>query len=105
MHDPFPARYRLLAVTTYSTYSRKLEHPDQDCKLYLIPASDPAFIPSDWEAWPVYQQSIVRALKPFPEAFRAAVVALEQKRQDLKGLQNRDVPLGVEPNWASVYRK
>ena len=98
MHDPFPSGYRLLPRTTYSTYSRTLQNPDQDCKLYLIPSTDPADIPSDWEAWPVHQQIIVQALKPFPEAFSAAVAAVHEKREDLKGFQNRDVPVGIEPN-------
>ncbi len=105
MHDTFPPRYRLLPVTTYSAYSRNVQHPDQDCKLYLIPSTDPAFISSDWEAWPVYQQTIIHALQNFPEAHRAAIEAVEQKRQDLKVYQNRDVPVGIQPNWTSIYQK
>ncbi len=62
MHDPFPPRYRLLAVTTYSAYSRDAQHPDQDCQLYLIPSTNPSFIPSVGKPSPFFSKPNIHVL-------------------------------------------
>jgi hypothetical protein len=73
------------------------EASDGTYEIRLIRAEDPAYIPSDLEAWPIYYQAILSALLAHPEAQTAAVAAIRETRHRLTGLQNADVPPGTMP--------
>ena len=66
-------------------------------RFHLVSSQDPAYIPADFDAWPIYYKCIVDALDPFPDAHDAAVVAVKAKMQELKGLENRDIPPNSRP--------
>lgn len=81
-----------------SNFSRpRREASDGTYEIRLIHSQDPAYIPSDLEAWPIYYQAILNVLLAHPEAQAAAVAAIRQTRLKLTGLQNIDVPPGSMP--------
>ncbi len=92
------SRYQLLSGVTYSAFSRPhREQPDGTYQIHLVKAQDPAYIPSDLEAWPIYYQAILNILLKHPDAHDAAIEAIHQTRRDLTGLENRDAPPGTMP--------
>jgi hypothetical protein len=91
--------YTLLAETTYSALSRPRKDLESSYKIYFVDAKDPAFIPDDFEAWPLYHQRILQILRKHPDVLREAVRATDELREELKGLENRDVPPGYNPIW------
>ena len=91
-------RYHLLPGLTYSAFSRpRREQPDGTYQIHLIKSQNPAYIPSDLEAWPIYYEAIQEALVNFPDAHAAAIEAIQATRKTLVGLENLDVPPGTMP--------
>jgi hypothetical protein len=88
------ACYDLLPdATTNSRYSRpRHEHPDGSYEIHLVKADDPGYIPGDIELWPIFHSRILQAIRPFPDATRAAHDAYLQVLKDHTGRKNRDVP-------------
>ena len=88
--------YRLLPVPTYSAFS----HPhrkDPSYQIHLIKADDPAYIPDDFEVWPIFYQTILKVLVKYPDIHDEAVEAVRKTSEELKGLQNRAIPPGTGP--------
>jgi hypothetical protein len=50
----------------FSPYALDPDTPESDYEIHLIRTHDPASIPPDNEAWPLYYQVIVDALDPLP---------------------------------------
>ena len=77
------------ATHHFSLYALNPDTPDADYEIHLIRAADPAYIPPDNEAWPLYYQVIADALKPFPDAeiaVRQAVTLFIQAIQGRRAL-------------------
>ena len=92
------SRYHLLPGLTYSAFSRpRREQPDGTYEIHLVKSTNPAYIPSDLEAWPIYYEAIQEALVNYPDAHDAAIEAIRETRKKLIGLENLDVPPGTMP--------
>ncbi len=85
-------RNEFRADVTYSVYSLPRAAADATYKIHLVKSEDPAYIPSDLEAWPIYYQAIHDVLRRHPAAHDAAIEAIRQTRKELAGLENRDAP-------------
>ena len=89
------SRYHLLPGLTYSAFSRpRREQPDGTDQIHLVKSQNPAYIPSDLEAWPIYYEAIQETLVNYPDA---AIEAIRETRKKLAGLENLDVPPGTMP--------
>ena len=87
------SRYQLLSLPTYSAFSRPYrDRPDGTYEIHLVKSQNPAYIPSDLEAWPIYYQAIIDVLMAHPEAQASALQAIRDTRQKLAGLENLDAP-------------
>ena len=92
------SRHALRETTTYSRYSHpRRDHEDGTYEIHLIKASDPAYIPEDAEAWPLYYRAIINTLCAHPDIHRQCIAAVENTRAELQGRQNRDIPPGTRP--------
>ena len=92
------SRYQLLSLPTYSAFSRPYrEKPDGTYEVRLIKSTDPAYIPSDLEGWPIYYQAVHDVLLQHPAAHTAAVEAIRRTRKELTGFENLDAPPGSMP--------
>ena len=92
------SRYHLLPGLTYSAFSRpRREQPDGTYEIHLVKSQNPAYIPSDLEAWPIYYEAIQETLVNYPDAHDAAIEAIRETRKKLIGLENLDVPPGTMP--------
>ena len=92
------SRYHLLPGLTYSAFSRpRREQPDGTYQIHLVKSQNPAYIPSDLEAWPIYYEAILETLVNYPDAHDAAIEAIRETRKKLAGLENLDVPPGTMP--------
>ena len=92
------SRYHLLPGLTYSAFSRpRREQPDGTYQIHLVKSQNPAYIPSDLEAWPIYYEAIQETLVNYPDAHDAAIEAIRETRKKLAGLENLDVPPGTMP--------
>ena len=61
------SRYHLLPSLTYSAFSRpRREQPDGTYQIHLVKSQNPAYIPSDLEAWPIYYEAILETLVNYP---------------------------------------
>ena len=90
--------YHLLPGLTYSAFSRpRREQPDGTYQIHLVKSQNPAYIPSDLEAWPIYYDAILETLVNHPDAHDAAIEAIRETRKKLAGLENLDVPPGTMP--------
>jgi hypothetical protein len=58
-----------------------------DHQVILVPA-DSTYSPKEEELWPIINHGIQSALKPFPEAHRAVMVAVHQGLNDYRGWRN-----------------
>ena len=84
------SRYHLLPGLTYSAFSRpRREQPDGTYQIHLVKSQNPAYIPSDLEAWPIYYEAIQETLVNYPDA---AIEAIRETRKKLAGLENLDSP-------------
>ncbi len=92
-------RHHLQPTAIHSLFSSLPPAPEAGYQIHLVPADDPAYLPADFEVWPIYYRTIVSALRQFPEAHDATVEAVRRKRQELQGLQNRDIPPGSRPRY------
>lgn len=92
-------RHQLQVTPTDSLFAPVLAGPDAAYRIHLVAANDPAYLPADFEVWPIYYRSIVETLRRFPDAHDATVEAVRQKREELRGLQNREIPPGSRPRY------
>jgi hypothetical protein len=69
----------------FSLYALDPDTPQSDYEIHLIKTHDPAYIPPDNEAWPLYYQVIVDALNAFPEAHHAVQNAVTDFVEKIKG--------------------
>jgi hypothetical protein len=90
--------YCLKPVPTHSALSRAAIAPERSYAIHFVTADDPAYIPHDFEVWPLYHPAITEVLSYHPEAHDAAVEAVKRLRLELRGLQNRDLPPGTRPS-------
>ena len=82
------------AAITFSVYSLPCAAANATYRIHLVKSEDPAYIPSDLEAWPIYYQAIHDVLRLHPAAHDAAIEAIRATRKELAGLENRDDPPG-----------
>ena len=68
-------RTQFRADVTYSIYSPPRAAADATYKIHLVKSEDPAYIPSDLEAWPIFYQAIHDVLRQHPAAHNAAILA------------------------------
>lgn len=99
MLNRFIHQLQFVPGSTYSLFSSPPSGPEASYQIHLVASTDPAYIPEDFEAWPIYYHTIVDTLRQFPEAHDATVEAVRQKRQELKGLENRKIPPGTRPRF------
>ena len=92
------SRYRPSAEAAMS-FSIPVTASNGDYQIHLVSSQDPAYIPEDFEVWPIYYRCIVDTLRQFPDAHDATVEAVRRKRDELKGLENRDIPPRSRPRW------
>jgi hypothetical protein len=83
------ACYQLRSRTELSIYSSLLPQHDGDYEIHLVKASDPRYIPDDFEIWPIYQQAILAAIEKFPAASDAAYEAYLKVQKEYEGRKNR----------------
>ena len=97
---PYQPIYRnqLAANPTYSAFSRSPQSEGSTYSIHLVKADDPAYIPGDFEVWPIYSQAIIEVLREHPAILDAAVEAVKKASEQLRGLQNRDIPPGTRPS-------
>ena len=89
------SRYHVLPGLTYSAFSRpRREQPDGTYQSHLVTFQNPAYSPSDLEAWPIYYEAIQEILVNYPDA---AIEAIRETRKKLAGLENLDVSPGTMP--------
>lgn len=69
----------------FSVYGLDPETPSEDYEIHLVRTADPAYLPPDSEAWPLYYQATIQALKAFPEAFQAARSAVSLVCEQIRG--------------------
>ena len=69
----------------FSPYGLDPDTPEADYEVHLIRTHDPAYIPPDSEAWPLYYQVIVDALRAFPDAERSVRRAVTMFVEKIKG--------------------
>jgi len=55
--------YHLLAGSTHSLFSSLSPAADAGYQIHLVAAADPAYLPADFEVWPIYHRTIVSALR------------------------------------------
>ena len=89
----------LIYRPTYSLFSRHHAPADATYAIHLVKADDPAYIPSDFEVWPLYSQAILEVLREHPAIHDAAVAAVKRASEELRGLQNRAIPPGTATRW------
>jgi hypothetical protein len=85
----------------FSLYALDPDTPESDYEIHLIKTHDPAYIPPDNEAWPLYYQVIVDALEAFPEAHksvRRAVTVFVEKIKGRRALLPRAPHSARHPN-------
>ena len=90
-------RNQLTASDNYSAFSQPNQSTDSTYSIHLVKAEDPAYIPNDFEVWPLFSQAIIEAFKNYPDMLNVAVDAVKRTKQELRGLQNRDIPPGTRP--------
>ena len=90
-------RNQLTTGDNYSAFSRPHQSADSTYSIHLVKAEDPAYIPGDFEVWPLFSQAIIEAFKDRPDMLNVAVDAVKKTKQELRGLQNRDIPPGTRP--------
>jgi len=96
MLDQFVQPNHLRSTVTYSAVSRVHEPSGDTYEIHLVKAGDPEYIPRDLEVWPIYHQTILTALTAFPEAHQAAIAAVRQTQQRIKGHRNAALPPGTK---------
>lgn len=69
----------------FSCFGLDPDTPAEDYQIRLIRASDPAYLPPDSEAWPLYYQAAVECLKAFPAALQAVRNAVEAQIEQIRG--------------------
>ncbi len=89
---------RFLDAPQNSADSRPAELSESN-QIYLIQADDSTYLPPDLEVWPIHHAAILELLRHHPVICDAAVEALKLTTQEIRGLQNRDVPPGTGPRW------
>ena len=95
----------VLPGLTYSAFSRpRREQPDGTYQIHLVKSQNPAYIPSDLEAWPIYYEAIQEALANYPDAHDAAIEAIRETRKQFTGLENLDVPPAPCPSRDRVMQ-
>jgi hypothetical protein len=87
--------YQFEPACCFSPYALDPDTPESDYEIHLIKTHDPAYIPPDNEAWPLYYQVIVDALHPYPDAHQAVRRAVTAFIQKIKG---RRAILPLPPN-------
>ena len=73
-------------------------------QIHLVKSQNPAYIPSDLEAWPIYYEAIQEALANYPDAHDAAIEAIRETRKQFTGLENLDVPPAPCPSRDRVMQ-
>ena len=87
------SHYQHLSLPTYSSCSRPYrEQTDGTYEVRLIKSSNPAYIPSDLEGWPIYNQAVPDVLLKHNAAHTATVEAIRRTRKELTGLENAEAP-------------
>jgi len=91
---PYQPQYRNQPAgeATYSALSHQPPPPAQTYAIHLVKAQDPAYIPHDFDIWPIYHAAIIDCLRHHPDALQAACEAVKQTGLQHRGLQNRDHP-------------
>ena len=88
----------ILDPPRYSAFSRPAATSDS-YRIHLVKADDPAYLPPDFEVWPIYHAAILEVLRDYPDVHDAAVEAVKKTTQEIRGLQNRDIPPGTVLRW------
>jgi hypothetical protein len=70
-----------------SLAKERIEQLPGDHRVILVPAES-TYAPSEEELWPIINHGIQSALKAFPEAHRAVMIAVHQGLNDYRGWRN-----------------
>ena len=74
-----------LLTTHFSCFGLEPDTPETDYEIHFVKAADPAYLPPDSEAWPLYYHAVLDALQGFPEAFSSVVASVRAVRHQLTG--------------------
>ena len=74
-----------LPTHCFSCFGLDPEAPSDDYEIRLVRAQDPAYIPPDSEAWPIYYRAAIEAAQKIPGAFEAVVEAVRVACESLRG--------------------
>ena len=77
--------HTFLVTNCFSCYGLDPETPSADYEIHFVRAQDPAYLPPDAEAWPIYYRAAIEVVKQFPGAFEAVVAAVRTACENLKG--------------------
>ena len=77
--------HTLRATDVVSRYGLDPDTPTADYDIRLVPSHDPAYIPPDAEAWPLYYRVALDALQAFPGAYDAVRHAVSQLCRQIQG--------------------
>jgi hypothetical protein len=84
-----------LETFCFSRYGLDPDTPPTDYQIHFVHAKDPAYIPPDCEAWPLYYQALLNALQPFPEVLSAVRAGVQQIADVIRG--RRALPPNFTP--------
>ncbi len=74
-----------LPTRFFSCFGLDPDTPAEDYEIHLVRTADPAYLPPDQEAWPLYYHAAMEALHHFPEAFAAVIDAVSHFADRLQG--------------------
>ena len=77
--------YTFLPGHCFSCFGLDPDTPSEDYEIRLIRTANPAYLPPDSEAWPLYYQAAVESPKAFPAAFEAVLAAVQLVCDQIRG--------------------